>query len=57
MAFAQIAVIDGLCRMAAELDQFKYSLLGVALLEGEVRPNLKIVSNNTGKWSLSAMCN
>lgn len=54
MASAQIAVIDGLCRMAAEVDSLKYSLLGVAPSEEEVRPNLEIVSNNTGRRSSSA---
>lgn len=53
MAFAQIAVIDGLCRMAAEVDSFKYSLLGVALLEEEVRPNIETVSNNLAKCYFS----
>lgn len=34
MAFVQIAVIDGLCSMAAELDQFKHARLGVAFFRG-----------------------
>lgn len=55
MAFVQIAVIDGLCTMAAELDQFKYPPLGVALLWEEMRPNLQMVGNNMEKYFLSAL--
>lgn len=55
MAFVQIAVIDGLCSMAAELDQFKHSRLGVAFSGEEMRPNLQIVGRNMEKCSVSAI--
>jgi hypothetical protein len=57
VAFVQIAMIDGLCGMGAELDQFKCPLLEVALLQEEMRPNLQIIGINVEKCSFSAMNN
>lgn len=40
MAFAQIAMIDGLGALAAQVNQFKYSLLGLFFREGsETQPS------------------
>lgn len=55
MAFVQIAVIDGPCRVEAELDQFKHSQLGVTFSGKEMRPNLQIVGRNVETCPFSIM--